>query len=93
MRTWLRLRDLKTAGRVTGWTDARRQVAKGLLPAPYQLGPQVRAWAEDEIADYDARLQKRDYPPEKSSGRRKAAPEPKAASASPRPRSRPERPR
>jgi len=66
MPIWLQMKDLKEMGRVSGWTEARRQISKGLLPAPYEVGPQKRIWRKDEIDECDARLKKRVYAPSAS---------------------------
>lgn len=43
--------------RVTIW----RWVRAGILPAPYETGPNSRGFASDEIEERDAGLPRRDY--------------------------------
>jgi prophage regulatory protein len=39
------------------------KMARGEFPKPVSLGPQIRAWLEDEIADWQAaRIAERDNP-------------------------------
>ena len=46
--------------RVTLW----RWVRKGLLPAPYAVGPNSAGFRVDEIQERDANLQRKSYGPE-----------------------------
>ena len=59
-RTFLSYADLERRyrkSRVTIW----RWVRAGLLPAPYELGPNSIGFASDELDERDAGLKRRDY--------------------------------
>lgn len=59
-RRYLSYADLEQRygkSRVTIW----RWVRAGILPAPYNTGPNSRGFASDEIEERDAHLPRRDY--------------------------------
>jgi predicted DNA-binding transcriptional regulator AlpA len=60
-REWLRARDLIASGRASNWSDIRRKVAAGYLPAPVKLSAAMVAWRKSELDEYDAKLQRVHY--------------------------------
>jgi predicted DNA-binding transcriptional regulator AlpA len=46
---FLRFADLKTAGIINSWPMLRRRIERDGFPAGRMLGPNTRAWTEDEI--------------------------------------------
>jgi predicted DNA-binding transcriptional regulator AlpA len=53
MPKWLRFRDLKTRGLVKSWPMLKRRVERDGFPPGRMLGPNTRAWTEDEIEEYE----------------------------------------
>ena len=49
MTVYLRFRDLKARGIVTNWTTLRNWQKREGFPPGILLGPNSRAWPEDEI--------------------------------------------
>jgi hypothetical protein len=48
-RTILRYADLKQRKIVNNWPSLLRWIAREGFPAGFRLGPQQRAWFEDEV--------------------------------------------
>jgi hypothetical protein len=46
---FLKFKDLKDRGIVTNWPTLLRWIADEGFPAGVKLGPNVRAWREDEV--------------------------------------------
>jgi predicted DNA-binding transcriptional regulator AlpA len=53
MPKWLRFRDLKTRGLVKSWPMLKRRVERDGFPPGRMLGPNTRAWTEDEVEEYE----------------------------------------
>jgi predicted DNA-binding transcriptional regulator AlpA len=52
-RKWLRFRDLKARGLVNSWPMLKRRIERDGFPPGRMLGPNIRAWTEDEIEEYE----------------------------------------
>lgn len=52
MVTWLRFRDLKARRIVNNWVTLRNRIERDGFPPGRMLGPNDRAWTDQEIADY-----------------------------------------
>ena len=52
--TLLRFADLKARGIVNNWVTLRDWIEREGFPAGTRLGPNTRAWDEQEIADWIA---------------------------------------
>jgi predicted DNA-binding transcriptional regulator AlpA len=46
---FLRFADLKAAGIVNSWAMLRRRIERDGFPVGRMLGPNTRAWSEDEV--------------------------------------------
>jgi len=46
---WLRFADLRERGIIPSWPMLRRRVALDGFPPGRKLGPNTRAWSEDEV--------------------------------------------
>ena len=46
---WLRFTDLQDRGVINSWPMLRRRVERDGFPAGRMLGPNTRAWSEDEV--------------------------------------------
>jgi predicted DNA-binding transcriptional regulator AlpA len=46
---FLRFADLKERGVINNWQTLRRWIEREAIPPGIMLGPNCRAWAEDEI--------------------------------------------
>jgi hypothetical protein len=49
MTVFLRFRDLKARGIVNNWPSLRNRITKNGFPPGRLIGPNARAWTEDEI--------------------------------------------
>ncbi len=56
VHSYLRFNDLKDKGIVSNWTTLRRWIRDGRFPPGRMIGPNSRAWTEDEIAEFQAKL-------------------------------------
>ncbi len=54
MTTLLRFSDLQARGVVNNWVTLRRWIDREGFPTGRMLGPNTRAWSEDEIAAWIA---------------------------------------
>jgi hypothetical protein len=65
MTVWLRFADLKARGIVGNWVTLKRWIETQGFPRGQMLGPNTRAWAEQEIEEWLAsrpiRIQGRKY--------------------------------
>ena len=52
MTTFLKFSDLKEKGIVTNRVTLQRWIENGDFPAGIKLGPNTRAWTEDEIKEW-----------------------------------------
>ncbi len=61
---YVRFKDLSEMGLVNNWTTLRRWIKAGHFPPGRMIGPNSRAWTEDEIKVHQQRLdvQSGDYP-------------------------------
>jgi predicted DNA-binding transcriptional regulator AlpA len=48
MSRWLRFADLKARGIVKSWAMLRRRIERDDFPPGRMLGPNIRAWSEDD---------------------------------------------
>ena len=46
------MRDLKERGIVTSWPALKRKIDREGFPIGFLLGPNTRAWTEEEITDW-----------------------------------------
>lgn len=53
---YLRMKHLQEQGIVYNWTTLRRWIKEGRFPPGRMIGPNSRAWTEDEIAAYQRQL-------------------------------------
>jgi Prophage CP4-57 regulatory protein (AlpA) len=49
MVTYLRFRDLKARGIVNTWPTLKSRIERAGFPPGQKLGPNTRAWREDEV--------------------------------------------
>jgi len=54
MTTYYRYRDLVAQGRVNNRMTLSRWIKAGLFPAPLSLGPNTKAWTDQQLAEHDA---------------------------------------
>jgi hypothetical protein len=54
MTTYLRFHDLKARGIVNNWPTLQNRIAKFGFPPGRLIGPNARAWSEDEIESWIA---------------------------------------
>jgi predicted DNA-binding transcriptional regulator AlpA len=59
MKKWYRYRDLVTMGLVNNRTTLHRWINAGLFPKGRLLGPNTRAWSEDELVAHETSLSAR----------------------------------
>lgn len=52
MKRFLRFADLKQAGIVSNWVTLRNWIENEGFPPGRLLGPNTRAWTDEEIAEY-----------------------------------------
>jgi predicted DNA-binding transcriptional regulator AlpA len=48
----LRFRDLKTSGIINSWPMLRRRVERDGFPPGRMLGPNCRAWTDEEVGQW-----------------------------------------
>lgn len=53
---YLRFTDLQKKKIVNNWTTLQRWIKAGHFPPGRKIGPNSRAWTEDEVAEYQRRL-------------------------------------
>jgi hypothetical protein len=53
MKTWFRFRDLKARGLVKSRPQLKRLVDRGIFPPGRMIGPNARAWSDEEIEEYE----------------------------------------
>ena len=51
---WLRFADLRTRGTVKSWPMLKRRIEKDGFPEGRLLGPNTRAWSEEEVEAWEA---------------------------------------
>jgi|HubBroStandDraft_3_1064219.scaffolds.fasta_scaffold1049235_1 hypothetical protein len=74
-RRWLRFADLKGRGVVNSWPALKLKIKKQGFPAGRMLGPNTRAWTEEEVVEWE-------------DSRPIAGPDPRGAAKAPRGRPR-----
>ena len=52
MTIWLRFRDLKARGIVGTWPTFKRRIERDGFPPGRMIGPNTRAWTEEEIDEW-----------------------------------------
>jgi hypothetical protein len=52
MTIWLRFRDLKARGIVGTWPTLKRRIERDGFPPGRMIGPNTRAWTEEEIDEW-----------------------------------------
>ena len=57
-RKWLRFRDLKARGLVDNRMTLKRWIDNYGFPPGTLIGPNTRAWTEEEIEQYEAERQR-----------------------------------
>ena len=67
---FLRFADLKAAGIVASWPMLRRRIERDGFPPGCMLGPNTRAWAQEEIAAWLATRPTARKPVQPARGRR-----------------------
>ena len=55
---YLRYHFLEATGRIPNRVTANRWIERGTFPPPYDLGPNSRAWSDEDIAEFDERARK-----------------------------------
>jgi hypothetical protein len=56
MTTYYRFHDLVARGYVNNRMTLKRRIDAGLIPRPVDLGPNTRAWTDEQLAEIDARI-------------------------------------
>jgi hypothetical protein len=50
---WLRFRHLKDRGLVNSWPQLKRRIENDGFPPGRMLGPNTRAWTDEEVEQYE----------------------------------------